>query len=247
MMQPSKGRVSDVPTPVLRGDTISVWRVSTAFAGAAEALRALLAPDERDRADRMPDPVARARFVVTRASLRRLLAHELGGDPIAFELRYGATGKPFLVRRGEADALRFSVSHAGDLALIALCRGRDVGVDIESVRRPRYGVRIAERLFDAATCRLLDGLPPADWTDVFLHAWTQREAFVKAVGGSIFGTEDPLAFRWPRPHHDVQRVRDGDEWTVAVLTPGAGYVASLVARGVADRIDEHHWNPLDGG
>lgn len=245
-MELSKGTVSDDPGPVLSRAAISVWRVSTAFAGAAETLRALLAPDERERADRMPDPIARARFVVTRASLRRLLARELGGDPGAFELRYGANGKPFLVRSGVADVLRFSVSHAGDLALIALGMDRDVGVDIERVRRPRYGDRIAERLFDPTTCRLLAGLPPAEWTHVFHHAWTQREAFVKAVGGTIFATADPLAFRWPRPHRDVQRVRDGGEWTVAVLKPGAGYVASLVARGVADRIDEHHWNPLDG-
>lgn len=237
-----RGTRSDVRRPLLSRDAVAVWRISTAVAAGGAALQPLLAPEERERADRMPDPVARGRFVATRAALRTLLARHLGGDPAAFELRYGENGKPFLVRSGTADDLRFSVSHAGDLALIAFGIERDVGVDIERVRRPRYADRIAARMFDAETCRLLAGLSPSEQTLVFHHAWTQREAFVKAVGGSLFVTEDPLAFRWPRPHHDVQHARDGSDWTVAVLSPGAGYIATVVALGAADRIEEHHWD-----
>ena len=229
--------------PTLSRRTIEVWRVPIDPAGPADALRALLSQEERLRADALPDPRIRSRFVGTRAALRLLLGRHLGGEPSAFELRYGVNGKPFLFRHGAADGLRFSVSHAADLALVALALGRDVGVDIERVRVARHADRIATRLFDGHTCALLGRLAGDDHTLAFHHAWTQREAYVKTVGGSVFGTRDPLAFHWPRPHRDVQRGDGGTAWTVAVLEPGPGYVASLVAEGEAESITEQDWDP----
>lgn len=214
---------------------MDVWRVRT-NAVDATPLEWLLADEERARAARLVDDVRRARFVVTRAALRRILCGYTGSPPTAVELRYGASGKPYLRDDGAPHALRFSVSHAGDLALLAFALDRDVGIDLERTRPPRHPARIAARLFDDETRRLLEALPPAERTLAFHHAWTQREAYVKAVGGTLFRTEDPLRLRWPRPERDVQRVPGGAVWTTAVLEPESGYVATVVIAGEPERI-----------
>jgi 4'-phosphopantetheinyl transferase len=210
--------------------TVEVWRVRTAAID-PRPLETVLADEERVRAARLVDDVHRTRFVVTRAALRRILCAYTGGDPAAVELRYGASGKPYLEGGGAAHALRFSVSHAGDLALLAFALDRDIGIDVERARPPRRPGRIAARLFDGATRRLLEGLPPAERTLAFHHAWTQREAYVKAVGGTVFRTHDPLRLHWPRPEREVHRVPGGAVWTTAALRPAAGYIATLVVAG----------------
>ena len=215
---------------------IVVWRLRTGHGEAnVRSLRPLLSHDERQRADRLRVPAARARFIVTRATLRLLLADRTGIGPSALRLVSSPEGKPSL-HHDDGLLPFFSVSHAGDMALIALSDAGCVGVDVEQIRDVRRLERIAARLFDRSTCRLLDSLAPVERQNAFLHAWTQREAFVKAVGGRLFGTDDPLTFRWPRQALAVQPGRGNTRWTVAPLEPGAGYAATVVAAGVAGTV-----------
>jgi 4'-phosphopantetheinyl transferase len=221
---------------------VEVWRLRMSAVD-LRPLRTLLSAEERKRAARLFDDTRRARFVLTRASLRRILGAYVGGDPAALDLRTGASGKPYLVRDGAAAALRFSVSHADDLALLAFAWNAEIGVDLERARPPRHSERIADRLFDEETRRLIARLPAAERTVAFHHAWTQREAYVKAVGGTLFGTHDPLSLRWPRPDRDVHRVAAGEVWTVASLLPADGYIGTLVVAGETDRLTEREYDP----
>ena len=83
-----------------------------------------------------------ATSIATRATLRFAL---------------GPHGKPALAHDGADEGdLRFNLSHSGDLALVAVTAGREVGVDIERARQ-RY-------------------------TAEFLHDWVAREAVVKCRG-----------------------------------------------------------------
>jgi 4'-phosphopantetheinyl transferase len=224
--------------------SVEVWRVRTTIRDTRPLLE-ILSADERERAARLFDGARRARFVLARAALRHLLCGYLGGDPADLELRYSAAGKPY-VARGDGAGLRFSVTHAGDLALLAFASGRDVGIDIERARPPRRVARIAARLFDVPTQRLLETLAPAERTLAFHHAWTQREAYVKAVGGTIFGTHDPLPFRWPRPDRDVYQPPGDGAWTIAALRPADGYIGTLVIEGEAGPIIEREHDPVIG-
>src|SRR5512145_2804827 len=109
---------------------VLVWRVELGVdAAALAALESGLDDEERARAARFAVPAARRRFVVARAALRQLLGHYTGTRAGALRFVAGARGKPALA--GES-ALRFNVAHSGDFALIALARGREVGVDIEA-------------------------------------------------------------------------------------------------------------------
>ncbi len=108
---------------------------------------------ERDRALRLLPATARRRWAASRWALRGVLARYLGGEPAGIDLRFGERGKPMLA---DPDTpLCFNLSHSGELALIALAAGREVGVDVQAI-----------------------GAKPAG----FYADWAQREAVAKCHG-----------------------------------------------------------------
>jgi 4'-phosphopantetheinyl transferase len=100
-------------------------------------------------------------------ALREILARYLDEDPAGIELRRGAHGKPELA--DPSSPLRFNLSHSGDLALVAITQGREVGVDIQKIKLRR----------DVA----------------FYKAWAHREAIVKCAGTGLLAPlpPDPVA------------------------------------------------------
>jgi len=100
-------------------------------------------------------------------ALREVLARYLDEDPAEIELREGPHGKPALA--DPSSPLRFNLSHSGDLALVAVTQGREVGVDIQKIKPHR----------DIA----------------FYKAWARREAVVKCVGTGLLAAlpSDPVA------------------------------------------------------
>jgi phosphopantetheinyl transferase len=114
-------------------------------------------PDaERDRAAGMGPGKVRERWVAARWALRAVLGRYLELEPVEVELRLASRGKPMLASPGPP--LRFNLSHSRDLALVALAREREVGVDVE---------RIGKR--------------PA----AFYVEWTRHEATVKCHGTGL--------------------------------------------------------------
>jgi len=188
---------------------------------------------ERDRAERIRHPAVRRGFVVARAWLRALLASYLG-DARELELRYSPYGKPEL--EGPAGvAVRFSIAHSGGVAMLAYS-GIDVGVDVERIRPVARASRIAERVFSPATREVLASVDPSDRWPAFFAAWTQREALVKAVGGGMLATADPLDFVWPPASSPRRCVEPKRIWTVARLPVDSPFVAVLVGAGPLDEI-----------
>jgi 4'-phosphopantetheinyl transferase len=198
------------------------------------ALAETLSDGERARLAACGTDSARHRFIVSRGTLRSVLARYTGAAPASLVLLEGETGKPAL----EGGALHFSLSHSRGTAVIAVAR-TGIGVDIEHERELPHLERIARRLLHPDTVAALERLDDAARGRAFLDAWTLREAHVKAVGGGLFRTPDlvpfdpatPLDGR-PRPI----RARDGSRWSVARFAPAAGARATAVARGTVDTL-----------
>src|SRR5262245_8274111 len=148
-------------------------------AAQARAL-ALLDASEADRAQRLKLPDVRRRFVLSHAALRRVLARHAGGLPSSLRLARRPQGKPELA--GAAGELRFNLAHAGDLALVALCRGREVGVDLEPLRPLPELLRLARRILAPDESAAFARLPHADQPAALLRSWTRKEALLKGVG-----------------------------------------------------------------
>jgi 4'-phosphopantetheinyl transferase len=217
-----------------------IWRVATALSDdAITRLIARLPEAERRRAERYRHGPGRSGFVVARVALRELLGRYLGTGEAPLELRYSAAGKPSLDSAAEG-GLHFSLAHCGGVALLAFAR-IDVGVDVERVRRVTHAARIAARVFPAATQAVLAGVAADEWWRAFFAAWTQREALVKAVGGVLLATHDPLDFVWPPPP-GVRRFVEAAgtaaarEWTIAHLPTESSLTAAVVAAGAIERV-----------
>jgi 4'-phosphopantetheinyl transferase len=142
-----------------------------------------LPEEERERAARLYPP-ARGRWAAARWALRGVLGRYLAERPAAIELRAGTRGKPMLA--GSDPWLRFNLSHSRDLALVAVARGREVGVDVEWIDRRRDVLALARRALAPADARAVEAAPTEARPAVFHSAWARREAIAKCTGAGLW-------------------------------------------------------------
>ncbi|HEY8900162.1 MAG TPA: 4'-phosphopantetheinyl transferase superfamily protein [Chthoniobacterales bacterium] len=133
---------------------------------------------EEMRANGISNPLMRSRYQRTRSLVRRVLAERLGLSPLEIPLEIAPGGKPQLTPPAN---LHFSISHSRNFLVIAVSPV-PIGVDIELLR-PRDNTRaLAERFFSKNDFATLEGLPPAQVDEAFLHQWVAKEAALKAAG-----------------------------------------------------------------
>lgn len=137
---------------------------------------------EQARAARFVDDRHRRRFITAHVALRQVLGACIGMPPSELRFAAGPQGKPSLI---DAGPWQFNLSHSDDLALIAVTRGRELGVDVE---RHRSGVAIhdlAQRFFAPAEAAALAALPVDRQEAAFFTCWSRKEAVVKALGTGL--------------------------------------------------------------
>ena len=229
-----------LPPPVdlaLSGDEVHVWRASLDQPASREQnLRRTLTARELDRAGRFHLQTDRQRFIVARGLLRAILGRYLDVEPDQLRLGYGICGKPYLASMCGLNALKFNLSYSNGLALYAVTRGREIGIDLEHVRPIPEAERIAEQFFSAREKGVLRALPARLKQRAFLTCWTRKEAYIKARG-------DGLSLRLDR--FDVSLMagepavllsagdssQEPSRWSLRELMPGPGYVATLAVEG----------------
>ncbi len=189
---------------------VHVWRVELDSFPAGWFVSEL-APEEAGR--RFHRPRDRDRFVVAHGALRRILSRYCGIAPEAIRLRRAARGKPHLEPESR---VRFNLSHSDGLALVAVARDSEVGVDVERIRQISDAVQIARRVLPPEEAAALAALPPEARQEHFFRLWTRFEARLKA-GGQGLG-DQPAAGR------------------AMDLEAGAGYVAAVAAAPAAERV-----------
>src|SRR5262249_26367386 len=143
-------------------------------------LREILADDERRRADRFHFEKDCRHFTAARGAMRILLAGYLAHRPEEVRFAYSNYGKPRLAAESK---LCFNLTHSQGLALLAVTRGREIGVDVERLREmERDGEPLAERFFSPREAAVLRSLPTRLRREAFFHCWTRKEAYIKAHG-----------------------------------------------------------------
>jgi 4'-phosphopantetheinyl transferase len=150
------------------------------------------------------------RWVASRWALRAVLGRYLGAPPAAIELELGEHGKPRLA--GDAGHLAFNLSHSGELALVAVSGGPDVGVDLERIDVERDVMALAERALGAAEVAVVRAAPAPERAAAFYTAWARHEALVKCHGGGIWNPAE-------------------GEAAIESLDAGEGYAAAIAVAG----------------
>lgn len=149
--------------------TVHVWRFACQQEIGQQA-RVLSAAD-RTAAARFVQAVHRSAYEVQHAMVRLLLARYTGIAAADLVFARGPRGKPALVGAGD---LELNLSHAHDVALLAVARGNAVGVDIE-----RLDANIEERELGRIVLAPDENAPSRA---AFMRIWCRKEASLKATG-----------------------------------------------------------------
>ena len=227
---------------------VHVWRAPLeAPVSTVEDLSGMLCDDERRRADGFRFRRDRDRYIMGRATLRRLLGRYLNADPRQLRFRYGAHDKPALAPECGGDTHRFNVSHSHGLGLIALTRDREVGVDLEWMRPEVAIEELARRFFSPAEVAALFALPASEREEAFFACWTRKEAYIKARGEGLaipldqfdvsLGRGKPpaiLSTRWDPG--------DASRWTLRSLHPGSGFAGAVAVEGHGGHLACFQWS-----
>lgn len=155
---------------------LHIWRLDPPEDPDADI--ALLSADETARMARFVYDKHRTAYLAARAGLRRHLGAIMDHPPGELVFTYGPQGKPALPG-GPA----FNLSHAGDLACLAVHPTCDLGVDIEAFRDIEEG--LAERFFAPGEISALQAMPATAQDAGFFRCWTRKEAVIKALGGGL--------------------------------------------------------------
>jgi 4'-phosphopantetheinyl transferase len=225
-------------------DEVQLWRVDLEAIRADESRwQKVLSADESTRASRFHFSRDRQRFVASRALLRIMLSAYLATDPNRLSFAYSKKEKPSLGPAHPDSDIMFNVSHSGGIALLAFTRRREIGVDVEEVRRDFDVEAIAQRFFSAHEQKQLATLPNEKKFEAFFRCWTRKEAYIKATGEGLslplhqfdvsIAAEDRDALRSTRPDQSEAAL-----WSLREVPAGPGYVAALCVRG-------HAWHLKD--
>jgi len=226
----------------LDDDEVHVWCVPLEIpASNAQYLQQTLPVEEMERAQRFVFEEDRSGFIVARGLLRVIIARYLALDPRRLRFCYNSYGKPGLLRESEQDSLFFNMSHAKGLALYALSRNREVGIDIERIRADRTGEEIAKTVFSPRELEVFRKIPAEMKRRAFLNCWTRKEAYVKATGRGLSIPLDQLevALAPGEPAALLRTPWDPEEtnrWQLRDLAPADGFAAALAVEGQGWRL-----------
>jgi 4'-phosphopantetheinyl transferase len=147
-----------------------------------EQMDGWLAETERARAAGFLLESQMRRYTICRAAIRQILGQYLGRPPAALRIEVRSDGKPCLNGGAGGIDLRFNLSHSGDLAVLAVASGLEVGVDLEQVRRISGFDRMVQRCLEPTERDRVLSSPPEDRERQFLRYWTHKEAYLKTFG-----------------------------------------------------------------
>lgn len=168
---------------------LHLWRIPLEEAAeAVDVLHKQLSEQEQLRTAKFFREQQATQFVICHAALRDILARYLDVDPREIQYESNDYGKPCLLS-GTAGDLRFNLTHSSPLAVVAVSRGADVGVDIEKVREIRSFASMLQRCLSDSERKDLCNLQEDERHRHFLRFWTHKEAYLKTVG---VGLRQPL-------------------------------------------------------
>ena len=229
---------------------IHVWRLALDVPPQqARQLEQLISDEERRRAEGFRLRRHRHRFVARRGLLRSILASYLQCSPRGLRFVFGDQGKPALGGSAGRTGIQFNLSHSADRALLAVARRRRVGLDIERVDPAVDVTGLIETCCTTSEIAQISRQPQRHRSELFLRAWTRKEAVAKACGrGLSLAPEEIEVSVTAAPPARLLSI-EGDRraalrWLVYDLAVDAQYAAALAAEVPCCRIVTREWSGL---
>jgi 4'-phosphopantetheinyl transferase len=122
--------------------------------------------------------------------------------------------------------------------IVAIARGREVGVDVERVRFPLPELAGVRRYLAPGERAAIDAREGLAQAEAFFRAWTRKEALLKATGEGIGGLGPGLDLSSGSDFY-----RYGRSWHVTDVNLRPGYAIALAIEGEACAIRPCPWHP----
>jgi len=125
------------------------------------------------------------------------------------------------------------MSSSKNIALFAVAREREVGVDIERINPTIAGESIPELFFSVRETSTLRALPEEIQARAFFDCWSRKEAYIKALGTglSLALNSFDVSLEPDKPAALLCTRNDSDKvnhWFMQSLDAGPAYSAALV-------------------
>jgi len=144
-------------------------------------LQRLLSTAERTQCHRYSTPLLKTNAILSRGLLRLILAQYLAQPhPNDLIINRHPFGKPYLLN----EPIHFSVSHCDSMLIIAVSRTHQLGIDIENVTKLVHD-DLSNLVLSIEESSLYWQQHEQDRLRFFLHCWTRKEAYLKAVGTGL--------------------------------------------------------------
>jgi 4'-phosphopantetheinyl transferase len=237
----------------MNNDEVHVWRSSLEMMPShVKTLKQILSADELNRAGRFYFQKDSDHFVAARGFLRLILGKYLGIEPGEILFCYGPHGKPELAEGINGKSVRFNVTHSHGLAIYAVTRGHNVGVDLEYLHPDLVVEDIMEQWFQPREIASLKAHPHHIRMRVFFTYWTRKEACLKALGMGLVHDLNRVEFSEtigePLGIHNIyEKARKDSLWTVKDLDAGFGYAAALAIEGHGFQLQCWQWENKSSG
>jgi len=247
---PSDTMFWNIPTSNLSlGDEIHVWCICLDIAQSyVQHLYHVLSLDEKRRGEEFCFQKDQEHFIVAHGLLRLILAHYLRRDPRELRFCCNYYGKPSLDKDSCGGTLNFNLSHSHGIALLAVARGRDIGIDLERIRDDLEDGQIAEHFFSHREVAMLRVLPLSLRKEAFFTCWTRKEAYAKArgLGLSLPLDQFTVSLAPGEPAMLLDCNSDPNEvarWTLRTLPPIPGYAAAFAVERCSCQLKYWRWVP----
>jgi 4'-phosphopantetheinyl transferase len=244
--RPGTAIISAIPTSFceaslfgLSEDEIHLWLASPGECTDRDLIDSalpLLSADEVARMECLLFPEDRQLFLVSHLLVRTALSHYADRSPDQWRFVRSNRGGPQIDPKIGPTGLSFSLSHTRGLAVVAVTRDRNIGVDAERMDRPVNARGLINRFFSPPEAAELAKLPSGQLHEHFFLYWTLKEACIKALG---IGPSPPLrsfGFRLSgdRPYRIGFSGRDSQDagnQLFALLEPLPQYIVAVSAAG----------------
>lgn len=220
------------PVPPLAANSVHVWAWNL-DRPPLDSDWNILSEEETLRARRFVYPRDRDRYVRAHSAMRTLLSGYTGIDAARIIFSTHAYGKPQIQRDKRAKQVQFNLTHSAGIAVLAVSRNYELGVDVEQVQP--IDPEIAKDHFSPSELLTLGTLPPERWLQGFYRCWTSKEALLKGEGLGLnlpldgFDVEvhpqRPSALIAVAPHTGI-----ASGWLLAELTPAENFLGTLAVR-----------------
>ncbi|MFB8426343.1 4'-phosphopantetheinyl transferase family protein [Priestia megaterium] len=201
----------------LQTNDIHIWTVPIDFIEKdISHYKFILSKDEIRRMESFKTYSLKNEYCFIRANLRKVLSFYLKEPPEQLKFFYNDFGKPYL-----NNAIKFNLSHTNDIAVIAVTKEYELGIDIEFIDEHIDISEVIQVAFSMQEIDLMSGLKGKEKYNMFYRLWTRKEALLKGVGKGLSLSPQLI------DASNCTKIFTGDNWEILELNVKQGYKSSL--------------------